>query len=155
MPSGWKKDICQDCIDNLVKNETTPLFKHFMDSMKKETRQTQKSFKPCAQYSGADPIPSTSSTSTRVMPITPSIRQVTSDRGIPKELEESLELALDSNEEECEDKPNKKQRFLFPSEETDELLKAIFDTLEPEDKELCVHDLICRPPSQAGQNLFG
>lgn len=44
-----------------------------------------------------------------------------------------------------EDRSNKIQRFLFPSDEKEELFKAIYDTLEleePEDKELSVHNLL-------------
>lgn len=126
MPSGWKKSVCQDCVDILMKSAMVPVFKNFLDSMRK-MKQTLRSFKSWDQDPGAEPVPSTSGTSSKgTRQSGHLLTHVPQVQGVLEELGELSYSVAESEEGEIiEDRSSKIQRFLFPLDETEEFLKAI------------------------------
>lgn len=91
--------------------------------------------------SGSEPLPSTSATPVTILQV-PAV--VPLEQGTLEELEESLNSDSESEEGELkEENISKCQCFLFPSEDTEGLLDAIYVILgmgREENKELSVHD---------------
>ncbi|XP_068089124.1 lamina-associated polypeptide 2-like [Hyperolius riggenbachi] len=142
----WPKASCQKCISSIINEDNTASCKDFMFTMRQEMVETFKAFR--------ESLPTTSAQDQQsVRPVKPKKATSKSPRIIYSSEEEqdshhdTGEPESKSSEElsDYEDPEDafKSSRFKFASEETEELLKAIYSTLDiPQKKisEKSLHD---------------
>lgn len=138
----WKKPLCQKCLDKMVAKESQGFLKDLLNSFKKEIQSTMAPLR-----SAIEKLETPASVAQASIPST-------SGTHIPRENKVQAEQEVDSGESEqsesedgiCSDSEEEDDTTdcnLFPSEDTDSLLKAITDTLgikEQKTAELTMHD---------------
>lgn len=134
LPEGWKKTLCQACIDLLVKEDASSACSDLIASVKKELDATIQSFRSSlANPSLSQPTTSQSSQGSLIVPVMETEASPTPEGHSPSQSEDS---------DEGEEGENLPSRFKLSLEQVDGLLKAIYTTLglEEERKELSLHD---------------
>lgn len=147
---GWKKALCQACIDSLVREETTSACSDLIASAKKELDATIQSFRSSLTYpSASQPTTSQSSQGSLLVPAVEAEMGPLNREGLsPSHSNESNE---DSDELE-----NMSSKYKLSLDQVDGLLKAIYATLglEEEHKEMSLHDKMYAGLSESKSRTF-
>lgn len=147
---GWKKTLCQICIDSLVKEEASSACSDIIASVKKELDATIQAFRS----SLVTPALSQATTSdpSQDSHLTPTVE---AEAGPTTQKGHSPSYSGEEEEEE-EEEADAPSRYKLSLEQVDSLLKAIYATLgmEEEKRELSLHDRMYEGLGEATGRTF-